>query len=318
MIRLLYGHFYSLGVLIRMASVVVLFVMLTGCGEDAQELDDSLNPCLIVVSPHQDDETIMAGGMLSRAARDGRTRIELIYVTAGDSAGGPGPCREESEEEKKRKITELREKETRAACQVLGIPPSRPYFLRYPGQGLVAESTYSNGRRVDVLTEAGEQAVDHVVDLLPRLVPQNTANLLVITASFWDAHPDHRATYCAARAAAEVVRTRRGIPVTLLHAIVHDEVPFPFPICCPGDLFWPNRGPHLDHGALSSFPARPRPPFWDVIHDVEDFVEVRNEALKQHESQVKGYPELCMVVYLKSYYEAWIEKTEEAFWEEIL
>jgi len=285
MIKSLYGHFFSLGLFMRMAPVVVLLVMLPGCGEDTEERDNSVNTCLIVVCPHQDDETIMAGGTLCRAAHDGRTRIELIYVTAGDSSGSPGPCREESEEEKKRKITELREKETRAACQVLGIPPSRPYFLRYPGQGLVAKSTYSNGRREDVLTEAGEQAADHVVDLLPRLVPQNTANLLVITASFWDAHPDHRATYYAARAAAQVVRTRRGIPVTLFHAIVHDEVPFPFPICCPGDLFWPNRGLHLDHGALSNFPARPRPPFWDVIHDVEDFVEVRIEALKQVRSR---------------------------------
>ena len=70
--------------------------------------------------------------------------------------------------------------------------------------------------------------------------------------------------------------------------------------------------------ALSDFPERPRPRFWDVIHDVEELAEVRVEALNQHESQVKGYPELCMVVYLKSYYKAWMEKTEEAFWEEIL
>ena len=180
------------------------------------------------------------------------------------------------------------------------------------------ESTYGNGRRQDVLTEAGQQAVDRVVDLLPRLVPRNAASLLVITTSFWDAHPDHRTTYHAARAAAEVVRSRRGIPVTLLHAIVHDEIPIPFPICCPGDLFWPNDGPHLDYYRLSDFRARPRPPYWDVVNDVEDLAGVRSEALNKHESQVRGYPALCMTVYLKSYYRAWMEKTEEAFWEEVL
>jgi hypothetical protein len=80
------------------------------------------------------------------------------------------------------------------------------------------------------------------VDFLPRLVPSNAASLTVITASFWDGHPDHRTTYHAARSAAELVRIQRGIPVTTLHA----------------------------------------------------------------------------TVYLPRYYRAWLEKTEEAFWEEIL
>ena len=300
-----------------MMPVVVLVVMVSGCGEDTKKTDSTEVPSLIVVSPHQDDETIMAGGMLYRAAHDGTTKIDIIYVTAGDAAGRPGPCREESEEEKKRKILELREEETRAACRVLGIAPSQIHFLRHPDKGLVETSRLSYGRRVDELTEAGEQAVAHVVDLLPRLVPPNAESLLVITASFWDGHPDHRTTYRAARAAAEVVRIQRGITVTILHALVHDDIPFP--ICCAGDLFWPNNGPHLVHAALFGFPLwRPRPPFWDRILDVEDVAAFRAEALRKHESQIVGYPDLCMQVYLPRYYRAWLEKTEEAFWEEIL
>jgi LmbE family N-acetylglucosaminyl deacetylase len=302
----------------RTLPLILLSVAAAGCGEETAGIEDSGIPVLIVVSPHPDDETIMAGGTLYRAAQDGRTRIEVIYVTAGDAAGMRGPCREESETEKKRKIMELREDETRAACGVLGIPSSRLHFLRYPDHGLVAKSTYSEGRRLDVLTEDGERAVAQVAGLLPGLVPRNAASLLVITASFWDAHGDHRGAYQAARAAAEVVRSQRDIPVRLMHAIVHDEIPLPFPICCPGDLFWPNDGPHLDHERLSDFPARPRPPPWDVVQDVGDLVAVRVEALNEHESQVKGNPGLCMFVYLKSYYQAWMEKTEEAFWEEIL
>jgi LmbE family N-acetylglucosaminyl deacetylase len=302
----------------RTLPLVVVPFAAAGCGEDPAGVQDSGIPTLIVVSPHPDDETLMAGGTLYRAAQDGRTRIEVIYVTAGDAAGMRGPCREESETEKKRKITELREDETRAACGVLGIPSSRLHFLRFPDHGLAAESTYAEGRRLDVLTEDGEEAVARVADLLPGLVPRNASSLLVITTSFWDAHGDHRVAYRAARAAAEAVRSRRGIPVRLMHAIVHDEIPFPFPICCPGDLFWPNRGPHLEHERLSDFPARPRPPPWDVVQEVSDLVTVRVRALNEHESQVKGHPGLCMFVYLKSYYQAWMDKTEEAFWEEIL
>jgi LmbE family N-acetylglucosaminyl deacetylase len=168
-----------------MMPVVVLAVMFSGCGEDTHRTDSTEVPSLIVVSPHQDDETIMAGGMLYRAAHDGATKVDIIYVTAGDASGRAGPCREESEEEKKRKIIELRENETREACRVLGIAPSQIHFLRHPDQGLVKTSRLSYGRRVDELTEAGGQAVAHVVDLLPRLVPPNAASLLVITASFW-------------------------------------------------------------------------------------------------------------------------------------
>ena len=51
---------------------------------------------------------------------------------------------------------------------------------------------------------------------------------------------------------------------------------------------------------------------------MEDVATFRAEALKQHESQIVGNPELCMEVYLPRYYRAWLEKTEEAFWEEIL
>jgi LmbE family N-acetylglucosaminyl deacetylase len=260
----------------------------------------------------------MAGGTLYRAAHDGNTRIEVIYVTAGDALIIPGPCREESEEARRQKIVALREEETRAACRVLGIGPSHLHFLRYPDQGLVAESSFSNGQRVDVLTEAGERAMAQVTDLLPRLVPSNASNLQVITASFWDAHPDHRTIYQAARAASEVVSSQRNIPVTILHAIVHDESPFPFPICCPGDLFWPNNGPHLDHDALADNPERPRPPPWDRIYDVADVTTIRVEAMNEHVSQFTGYPELCMFVLLKRFYKGWLEKTQEAFWEETL
>lgn len=299
-----------------MMTILFMAVMVLGCGEGTQRTDGTEVVSLIVVSPHPDDETIMAGGMLYKAARDGSTKIDIIYVTSGDAAGQAGPCQEESEEEKKRKIIELREEETRAACRVLGISPSRIHFLRYPDNGLVAESTFSNGLRVDELTVAGKQAVAQVADFLPSMVPSNAVSLLVITTSFWDGHPDHRTTYQAARAGAERVRTQRGTPVTILHAIVHDDIPFP--ICCPGDLFWPNNGPHLDHAALFGFPWRPRPPFWDRVLDVEDVAAFRAEALNQHVSQIVGCPELCMQVYLPRYYRAWLEKTEEAFWEEIL
>ena len=40
--------------------------------------------------------------------------------------------------------------------------------------------------------------------------------------------------------------------------------------------------------------------------------------MNKHVSQFTGNPELCMFVLLKRFYEGWLEKTQEAFWEETL
>jgi LmbE family N-acetylglucosaminyl deacetylase len=140
----------------------------------------------------------------------------------------------------------------------------------------------------------------------------------VLTASLWDAHPDHRTTYKAVQAAAEVVCKNQGIPVAILSAIIHDEVPKEPPFCCLGDLRWPNAGPNLDYEALSDFPDRPRPPMWDVTYYVSDFVNVRTESLNMHKSQVQGNKELCMILVWKPFYQGWMNKVEEVFYKEIL
>ena len=295
-----------------------LAALAVGCGNDSQDRPRPATRSLVLVAPHPDDETILAGATLFRAARDGRTTIQAIYLTSGDASGLPGSCFEPSEEEKKRKIVELREEETRAVWDVLGVDPSRLHFLRYPDTRLVESSELSGGRRVDVLSEAGEQAVAEISQLLPDLVPEEAEELVVITSSFWDAHGDHRTAYRAARAGAEAVRNERGIPVTLLHSIVHDEMPFEVPFCCMGDLFWPRPGAQDDYGALTDSAARPRPPFWDRVDDVSELVTVRTQALLQHDSQINGRPDLCILFPMKRFMENWTEKAQEVFHEEEL
>lgn len=271
---------------------------------------------LVVVSPHPDDEDIMAAGTIFRYAHDPSSVVEVVYLSSGDAAGLPGPCRERTGEEKRRKIVALREEEARRACHILGVDPTHIHFLRYPDRQLVAASSFSGGRRQDTLTEAGEAATAALVELVPALVPPGTAAVTIITTSLWDAHPDHRTTYWATRMAASKVAAERGLPVRLLSAIVHDEFPNGPPWCCLGDVVWPNEGPYLDYATLSDFSARPRPPLWDVLFNVADLGSVRRDSLKAHASQVDGNAELCMVLVWKAYYERWMEKVEEAFYEE--
>jgi len=296
-------------------SIIIMTVSWSASRADAIP-DQGAPEALIVVSPHPDDETIMAGGTLYRAVHDGYTAVSAIYLSSGDGAGSNGKCFEVSVEEKKRKIVALREGETREAWGVIGLDASRLYFLRYSDRQLVAEAHLIDGRRVDVLNAEGERAVAEIADLLPTLVPSDAQHLTIITASSWDAHPDHRVAYTAALAAAGRVKSERGIPVTLLSAIVHDELPWEASSCCLGDMHWPNPGPVLAYQALCNSRIRPRPPLWDVIYDVSDLIAIRTAALRKHASQVKGNPSLCMIVIYKVYYRRWMEKTNEAFWKE--
>ncbi len=322
------GAWGGLGRLRPLAALAGAGALLGGCGAPRPEagvaptrFEPALRErALVVVAPHPDDETIMAGATLARAARDPRTTVQAVYLSSGDASGASGACHEESVEARKRKVVELREAEARAAWKVLGVDPSRVAFLRHPDTRLVAHSELSEGRRVDELSEAGERAVGEVEALLPELVPAAAEELLVLTASFWDAHGDHRTAYRAARAGAQRVRRERGIPVALLHAIVHDEFRFALPFCCPGDAFWPRAGPQDDHAALLDSSARPRPPPWDVVYDASDLVDLRRQALRQHASQVEGNRELCITFphVATTFMEHWMEKTQEGFYREEL
>ena len=146
-------------------SIIIMTVIWSASKADTIP-DQGAPEALIVVSPHPDDETIMAGGILYRAVHDGYTAVSAIYLSSGDGAGSNGKCFEVSVEEKKRKIVALREGETREAWGVIGLDASRLYFLRYSDRQLVAESHLIDGRRVDVLNAEGESAVAEIADLL--------------------------------------------------------------------------------------------------------------------------------------------------------
>ncbi len=297
---------------------IVAGFTVSSCGdsESYNGIASASHSMLIVVSPHPDDESIMAAGTMYRYAHEPGWSVEVVFLSSGDAAGIPGPCREPTEQEKKRKIIELREEEARRACSILGIEATHVHFLRYPDKQLVATSTFSGGRRHDSFTPEGTSAVEELTRFLPRLVPEGTRHVTIITTSLWDAHPDHRTAYWGARQAAQVVATEQRIRVQLLSAIVHDEFPRGPEWCCLGDIVWPNEGPFLDYFTLSDIPERPRPPIWDVLFNVGDLRTIRSASLSAHTSQVEGNAELCMILLWKPYYQRWMEKIEEAFYEE--
>ena len=78
---------------------------------------------LLVIAPHQDDETIGAGGTLIKAANDG-AEIVCIYLTDGGMA---------SDEIPEGEMSKIREKEARNVWDEIG---GEPIFFGFPDGGL--------------------------------------------------------------------------------------------------------------------------------------------------------------------------------------
>ena len=213
---------------------------------------------LVVVSPHPDDESLLAADSIHSLAGDRRVLVWAIYLSGGDAATLPGDCNGLPEAKKIRRIVELRERETRRAWRVLAPGRNVPIrFLRGPDQHLVASSTLQGGTRLDTFSAEGDAVIVRAVRRIRRL-PASIERVWILTTSRFDAHGDHRAAYYAARTAAEALVTR-GIEVHLWSFIVHDEIELDTPLCCLGDLHWPAPGPTHDRALLTDTPARPRP-----------------------------------------------------------
>lgn len=128
---------------------------------------------VLVVGAHPDDEAIGAGGTLRRHALAG-DHVRAVFLTSGE-AGGHGIDRP----------GETREREARAAAEILGIADVE--FWHEPDGAL----------------RARRELIDRVARLIAK-----TRTALVYTPHHADDHPDHRAAARIVRQAAAQARRR--------------------------------------------------------------------------------------------------------------
>ena len=89
---------------------------------------------VLIVAPHCDDETIGCGGTISRLVHEG-VSIRVVIVTNGDGFNHPIP-------NLKRdaagfiELGRMRQKESLAALEKLGVPSPSVVFLSYPDRCL--------------------------------------------------------------------------------------------------------------------------------------------------------------------------------------
>jgi len=193
---------------------------------------------LLVVAPHPDDEALGAAGLIQRVRARGGT-VRVVLLTSGDGfpegvelvdrIAHPRPS-------DYRGYGAMRERETRAAMSMLGVPVNDIAFLGFPDEGLCRiastylfdkrrafESPYTNRER----PPATEQIVRGVkyrgVDLrreLERIVEEYRPTLLAVPHPE-DEHPDHCSTHIFVREALEVVSSQAQGRLHVLHYLVH-------------------------------------------------------------------------------------------------
>lgn len=138
---------------------------------------------ILIISPHPDDEAIGCGGAIRKHVVEG-DEVEVVFLTSGEKGG-----RKEVPEEE---IIQIREKESLAAKEILGIKSIE--FWRMPDGN------------VKVTPEIKSRLNDKIKSFLPDLI---------FVPHEHEAHPDHQA-------AAEMVRkTVLSMPVGIKKPFVY-------------------------------------------------------------------------------------------------
>ena len=193
---------------------------------------------LLVIAPHPDDEAIGAAGLMQRVRSRGGS-VRVVLLTSGDGfpegvevAEGVAHPRASDY----RGYGALREQETRAAMQTLGVARDAVTFLGFPDEGLcrIASTYLFDKRRAFESPYTGREsppATEQVVrgaryrgiDLrreLERVVSTFQPTLIALPHPE-DEHPDHCSTHIFSREALGVESSEAQRRVHVLHYLVH-------------------------------------------------------------------------------------------------
>ncbi len=138
----------------------------------------------VILSPHPDDETLGAGGLIAAACARNQ-HVEVVLIT--DGAGSHPNSRAYPPE----RLSRLRREELERAGSILGLPVTRLTCLGLPDT------------RAPTVGPVFEMAVDHIGKIVQRV----GARTVFVTWKH-DPHCDHAAT---AVMAAELIKRNDGI-----------------------------------------------------------------------------------------------------------
>ncbi|MFI5611790.1 PIG-L family deacetylase [Amycolatopsis sp. NPDC051903] len=156
---------------------------------------------LVTFHAHPDDECIVAGGVMRKAADEGH-RVVLVVATRGELGEVPDGFLAEGEQ-----LWERRVRETHAAAEVLGV--KRVEFLGYRDSGMMGEAT--NDGPGTFWTADVEEAAGR----LAAILREEDAEVLTIYDDHGNyGHPDHIQVHRVGARAAELAGTERVYEAT--------------------------------------------------------------------------------------------------------
>jgi len=203
--------------MIRCLSVLLALILLFTPpvqAENALALEELLSrqTRLLVFSPHPDDETLGAGGLIQRVRQSGG-KVKVVFLTSGD--GYPEGVEMEDRiahptAQDYRAYGTLRQKEALRVLATLGLTEKDVIFLHFPDGGLYAIlSKYQSDDGPDYTSPFTLESHPPVPDALLPNIEYNGEDLkreirqvlttfrptLITTVHRRDQHPDHCATY---------------------------------------------------------------------------------------------------------------------------
>jgi len=216
--RFLRSFFHSRTV-IKMAGLVMLAVLLSGLtiwGVDRRVIPPgtiselpvpAAGSRLLVISPHPDDESLGAGGLISEALAQGDT-VKVVFVTNGD--GFHYGVERIDRQLRLRPADYLnygqqRQQEALEALRRLGVRPENIIFLGFPDRGVAQIwKYYWDPNTAFASRTTGKSAVPYRLALNPG-APYNAPALLgsleqvirdyrpteIFVTDTYDSHPDH-------------------------------------------------------------------------------------------------------------------------------
>jgi LmbE family N-acetylglucosaminyl deacetylase len=238
---------------------------------------------LLVVRAHPDDESSATGGLLAKAAAEGR-RTAVVICTGGEEGEIHDP--DLVYEEAFPRLGEIRRAELHAACAVLNV--SELYMLGYRDSGMAG--TESNAHPDAFCNAGAEESGRKVAAIIRELRPR-----VIVTDNEWGGygHPDHimshRSTMRGVELAADPTAKIEGEPWQPERVYVMASVPRGW-----SQILELMSEEGLDTSALEARMGRQRersieipPSPVTLAIDVADHVETRMRALLCHKTQIQ-------------------------------
>jgi LmbE family N-acetylglucosaminyl deacetylase len=221
---------------------LILLIFVIGYFEGLQQANEKMQVFpdiypgmrLLVVSPHPDDEILMAGGLIQKILKaDGE--VKVVFMTSGDGSRDTVNRENLSPDysaEEYIGIGKTRMQEAVATDTRLGIPLKDIVFLGFPDGGLkdtyykhfsisdgvyTSQTTKTNSVPYDQAYQFGQQYLGkYLVKDLEDIIQEFKPNI-VVTTSPNDTHPDHNTSFFA------VQRAKEGLDANwpIFTAIVH-------------------------------------------------------------------------------------------------